>query len=152
MIAVPSDEYHVPINTMRNEDGFIITSFDFDDYQRYENRGKHRDNRLLNGRNTSHSTGSLSNEESQANAIGAPMTQPKTNRQVNQSSQSLKSQVNDANPDAGIKPKTAEELKLEQAAIRDAHEERIRRQQSRMSQIARDNSGRTGETLRWRID
>ncbi|CAF1626022.1 unnamed protein product, partial [Adineta ricciae] len=152
MISVPSDEYHVPINTMRNEEGLIITAFDFDDYQRYENRGKHRNNRLLNGRNISHSTGPLPNEESQANAIGTPMTQPKTNRQVNQSSQSLKAQVNNTNPNAGIKPKTAEELKVEQAAIRGAHEERIRRQQSRTSQIARDNCGRTGGTLRWQID
>ncbi|UJR07091.1 hypothetical protein I4U23_011379 [Adineta vaga] len=152
MIFVPSDGYHVPINAMRGEAEFIIMPFDFDDYQRYENRSKLRNNHLLNSRDISRSTGFLPKEESQANAIGATMTQPKTNRQVNQTNQSLKLQVNNTDPNAGIKQETAEELKLKEAAIRDAHEERIRRQQSRVGQLARINSDRTGETLCWQVD
>ncbi|CAF0751651.1 unnamed protein product [Adineta steineri] len=78
------------------------------------------------------------------------MIQPKINRQANQKSQSLK--VNNTDPNAGINQKIAEELKRKQAVIRDAHEERIRRQQSRMGQIARINSGGTGGALRWQVN
>ncbi|CAF0757174.1 unnamed protein product [Adineta steineri] len=109
--------------------------------RRYENHSKSRNNR---------STGFLAKEELQANPIRSAIIQPKINRQVNQKSQSLK--VNNTDPNAGFNQKTAEELKLRQAAIRDAHEERIRRQQSRMGQIARINSGGTGGALRWQVD
>ncbi|CAF3809862.1 unnamed protein product [Adineta steineri] len=140
MASEPSHEYHVPINTMHNEEELIM-SFDFDDYQRYENHSRSRNNRSI---------GFLAKEESQANPIKSAMIQPKINRQANQKSQSLK--VNNTDPNAGINQKIAEELKRKQAVIRDAHEERIRRQQSRMGQIARINSGGTGGALRWQVN
>ncbi|CAF1423086.1 unnamed protein product [Adineta steineri] len=66
------------------------------------------------------------------------MIQPKINRQVNQKSQILKVDNTDSN--AGINQNNTEESKRKQAVIRDAHEQRIRRQQSSMGQIARINT------------
>ncbi|CAF3885450.1 unnamed protein product, partial [Adineta steineri] len=107
-------------------------------YQRYENRSKSCNNHLLSSQDISRSTGFSPKEESQANPIRSAMIQPKINRQVNQKSQILK--VDNTDPNAGINQKIAEESKREQAVIRDAHEQRIRRQQSSMGQIARINT------------
>ncbi|CAF4127166.1 unnamed protein product, partial [Adineta steineri] len=115
-------------------------------YQRYENRSKSCNNRLLNSQDISRSTRFSPKEESQANPIRSAMIQPKINRQVNQKSQILK--VDNTDPNAGINQKIAEESKREQAVIRDANEERIRRQQSKMGQIARINNGGTDGALR----
>ncbi|CAF3941074.1 unnamed protein product [Adineta steineri] len=118
-------------------------------YQRYENRSKSCNNHLLSSQDISRSTGFSPKEESQANPIRSAMIQPKINRQVNQKSQILK--VDNTDPNAGINQKIAEESKREQAVIRDANEERIRRQQSKMGQIARINNGGTDGALRWQV-
>ncbi|CAF4085956.1 unnamed protein product [Adineta steineri] len=80
------------------------------------------------------------------------MTQPEINRQEIQKSQNLKQHVDSTDPDAAIEQETTQELKLRKAAIRDAHEERIRRQISKMDHIARKNKDGTSGGLRWKID
>ncbi|CAF4112837.1 unnamed protein product [Adineta steineri] len=117
----------------------------FDDYPRYENR-------LLNSRDINRSTGFLPQERSQANPIGSVITQPEINRQEIQKSQNLKQHVDSTDPNAAIEQETTQELKLREAAIRDAHEERMRRQISRMDHIARKNKDGTSGGLRWHID
>ncbi|CAF1527408.1 unnamed protein product, partial [Adineta steineri] len=107
-------------------------------YQRYENRSKSCNNRLLSSQDIGRSTGFSPKEELQANPIRSAMIQPKINRQVNQKSQILK--VDNTDPNAGINQNNTEESKRKQAVIRDAHEQRIRRQQSKMGQIARINA------------
>ncbi|CAF4067668.1 unnamed protein product [Adineta steineri] len=144
MISKPTDEYDVPNNTMRNENKLIMSST-FDDYSRYENR-------LLNSRDINRSAGFLPKERSQPNPIGSVITQPEINRQEIQKSQNLKQHVDSTDPNAAIEQETTQELKLREAAIRDAHEERIRRQISRMDHIARRNKDGTSGGLRWHID
>ncbi|CAF3822005.1 unnamed protein product [Adineta steineri] len=114
-------------------------------YPRYENR-------LLNSRDINRSAGFLPKERSQPNPIGSVITQPEINRQEIQKSQNLKQPVDSTDPNAAIEQETTQQSKLREAAIRDAHEERIRREIGKMDQVARKNKDGTSGGLRWQID